>query len=284
MQKNNHLRLIQALSVLASLVGLSSVIIIPVISQAQSNPGAPAPIPDRPGNITPDSPNTDPNTSAPTPSSTPGMGNPGMGMPGMGNPSPGETPRPDRPGNITPDSPNRDPQTPGTGTPSPSPSPTRPAPAPTPGGSASGSLGELLQQASSAGSYRTLARIVQETGVGGTLRSRGGDYTILAPTDEAFSRLPAGTLDRLLRPENRALLGRILAYHVIPGEITSSQMRTGGVETLGGGISVRVNSGRVIVNDGSVVQPDIQASNGVVHGISTVLMSRELRQQVTSLR
>lgn len=177
---------------------------------------------------------------------------------------------------------------PGMTMPSPSPSPSgTPAPSRTPapsGNTSNQSLGALLQQASSAGSYRTLARIIQETGVGGTLQSQGGNYTILAPTDEAFNQLPAGTLDRLLRPENRSLLGRILAYHVIPGRITSGQIRTGSVTTLGGGIAMRVASGRVIVNDGSVIQPDIQAANGVVHGISRVLMSRQLRQEVVNLR
>jgi uncharacterized surface protein with fasciclin (FAS1) repeats len=79
-------------------------------------------------------------------------------------------------------------------------------------------------------------------------------------------------------------LGRILAYHVIPGELTSSQLRTGGVDTLAGGIAIRVTPERIIVNDGSVVQPNIQAANGVVHGINTVLMPRQLRQQVLNLR
>lgn len=170
-------------------------------------------------------------------------------------------------------------------TPTVTPSPTVPTPSPTPSPTAptNQSLGELLQTASGAGSYQTLARIVSETGVGGTLRSQGGEFTILAPTDEAFARIPSATLERLLLPQNRALLGRILAYHVVPGEVTSSEFRTGGVQTLGGGIAVRVTPERIIVNDGSVVQPNIQASNGVVHGINTVLMPREIRNQLGRL-
>lgn len=124
---------------------------------------------------------------------------------------------------------------------------------------------------------------MQETGVSSAL-VEGGRFTIFAPTDAAFAALPPGTLDRLLLPQNRALLTQILAYHVAAGELRSSQIRTGGVRTLGGGIAVRVIPGRVIVNDGSVVQADILASNGVIHAVNRVLLSRPLRARVAALR
>lgn len=145
-------------------------------------------------------------------------------------------------------------------------------------------LGQLLQQVSRQGTFNTLAQLVQSAGLTNALQSRGGNYTIFAPTDDAFASLPSGTLEKLKRPENRALLGRILAYHVVPRELSSSKITTGTVQTLGGGLAVRVNNGQVFVNDGSVIQPDIQASNGVVHAVNRVLLPREIRQQLLALR
>lgn len=145
-------------------------------------------------------------------------------------------------------------------------------------------LAPLLQQAAGAGSFTTLARAVEAAGLTNELQSRGGNYTILAPTDAAFAALPQGTLDRLLQPENRNLLRQVLAYHIIPQELTANDFSTGTTRVLGGGIAVRVTPERIIVNDGSVVQADIQAENGVVHAINRVLMPRELRDQLASLQ
>jgi uncharacterized surface protein with fasciclin (FAS1) repeats len=129
--------------------------------------------------------------------------------------------------------------------------------------------------------FSTLAQAVQEAGLANTL-SGSGPYTVFAPTNEAFADLPDGALEFLLQPENRSLLQQVLAYHVVPGEVTSNQLSTGPVSTLGGGVAVRVAEDRVIVNDGSVVQPDIQASNGVIHAINRVLLPRELRETLIS--
>jgi uncharacterized surface protein with fasciclin (FAS1) repeats len=145
-------------------------------------------------------------------------------------------------------------------------------------------LGQLLQRASQQGTFNTLAQLVQSAGLTNALRSQGGNYTIFAPTDDAFAALPAGTLAKLQRPENRALLGRILAYHVVPQQLSSSQIRTGTLRTLGGGLAVRVANGQVFVNDGSVIQPDIRANNGVVHAVNRVLLPREIRQQLIALQ
>jgi uncharacterized surface protein with fasciclin (FAS1) repeats len=145
-------------------------------------------------------------------------------------------------------------------------------------------LGQLLQQASRQGTFNTLAQLVQSAGLTNALRSQGGNYTIFAPTDDAFAALPAGTLAKLQRPENRALLGRILAYHVVPQQLSSNLIRTGTLRTLGGGLAVRVSNGQVFVNDGSVIQPDIRAANGIVHAVNRVLLPREIRQQLIALQ
>lgn len=143
---------------------------------------------------------------------------------------------------------------------------------------------ELLQQLSATGSFNTLAQAVEAAGLSGALQNSGGRYTIFAPTDEAFAELPQGTVEQLLRPENRDLLRQVLSYHVVPTELASNQLSTGGVDTLGGGIAVRVTPDRIVVNDGSVIRPDIQTQNGIVHVVNRVLMPDELRQQITSLQ
>ncbi len=201
----------------------------------------------------------------PTPSTTPTP---------LDSPTPSTTPTPS-------DSPTPSPIP--SESPVPLPSPTaQPSPS-TPADTSDSSASELLRQASSAGSFTTLARIVQTAGLTNALQSRGGRYTIFAPTDAAFAALPAGTLEKLLQPRNRQLLTRILAYHVAPGEYRSSALKTGGVKTLGGGLAIEVTPQRVIVNNGSVVQADIQASNGVIHAVNRVMISRELRQQLGAL-
>lgn len=164
--------------------------------------------------------------------------------------------------------------------------PANPATTPSnlPANTSSQNLVNLLQQVSRSGSFNTLAQAVQAAGLTDTLRTTGGEFTIFAPTDEAFAALPPGTLQALLRPENRGLLRQVLAYHVVPGEVTSSELTTGGVRTLGGGIAVRVTPDRIVINDGSVIQPDIQAANGVVHVVNRVLLPRELRQRLTNLQ
>ncbi|MGB3695771.1 MAG: fasciclin domain-containing protein [Spirulinaceae cyanobacterium] len=143
-------------------------------------------------------------------------------------------------------------------------------------------VGNIVQVASSNDSFDTLVAAVQAANLVDTLSSPG-PYTVFAPTDAAFAALPEGALEVLLKPENRNLLVKVLSYHVVSGEVKSTQLRTGRVQTLGGGIAVRVSPNRVIVNGGSVVLADVDASNGVVHAINTVLMPRSLRNQIVSL-
>lgn len=166
--------------------------------------------------------------------------------------------------------------------PTPTASPT-PAASPAPVNTRNLTVTQLLQQASSAGQFTTLAAAIKAAGVGNAI-GKGQKVTIFAPTDAAFAALPAGTVDKLVKPANRALLARILAYHVVPGEVTSKQLKNGNLKTLGGGVSIDVTPGRVIVNDARVVQADLLASNGVIHAVNRIIIPRELRTQLGSLK
>jgi uncharacterized surface protein with fasciclin (FAS1) repeats len=121
-------------------------------------------------------------------------------------------------------------------------------------------------------SLRTLASTIDKADLQDTLK-QSGPYTIFAPSDGAFAALPAATRERLLKDENRALLRQILTYHVVPGSITSGQLKSGQVKTQSGGtVNVQVDGAKVKVNQSQVTQPDIQASNGVVHIIDRILL------------
>ncbi|NEP17037.1 MAG: fasciclin domain-containing protein [Leptolyngbya sp. SIO4C1] len=128
-------------------------------------------------------------------------------------------------------------------------------------------------------SFDTLAQALQAAGLAETLGSEG-PYTVFAPTDEAFAELPEGALEYLLQPENRGVLQQVLKYHVVPGEVMASDLSDGGLDTLSGGLAVRVTDERVIINNGSVVQPNIGASNGVIHVVSRVMLPIAVREQL----
>jgi uncharacterized surface protein with fasciclin (FAS1) repeats len=134
---------------------------------------------------------------------------------------------------------------------------------------------DIVDTAVSAGSFKTLVAAVQAAGLVDTLKG-DGPFTVLAPTDEAFAKLPEGTVASLLKPENKAKLAAILTYHVIPGKAMAAdvvKLDGNTVKTVqGGGIQVSVNGGTVMVNDAQVIQTDIACSNGVIHVIDTVIM------------
>ncbi len=135
-------------------------------------------------------------------------------------------------------------------------------------------LAELAKSAASQGQFQTLIRAVQAAGLTEQL-AKPGPYTIFAPTDAAFSALPKTTLDQLLQPANKQQLVKILAYHVIPGGITSQQLTSGRVKTIEGSlvqITVDRASNSITVNNAKVTQPDIPASNGIVHIVDRVLL------------
>jgi len=132
----------------------------------------------------------------------------------------------------------------------------------------------IVETAVSAGQFKTLVAAVQAADLGGAL-SGPGPFTVFAPTDEAFAELPAGTVDDLLKPENRDKLIAVLKYHVVSGKVMAADIagKKANVTTLqGSDISVDAMSGGVMINDATVTTADIQASNGVIHVINKVML------------
>ena len=121
-------------------------------------------------------------------------------------------------------------------------------------------------------SLSTLSSVIDEADLNDTLE-QGGPYTIFAPSDQAFQSLPAATRERLLRDENRELLRQILTYHVVPGNLTASQLESGQVQTqAGNSVNVQVDGQQVRINEARVIQPDLQAANGVVHVVDRIIL------------
>jgi len=137
---------------------------------------------------------------------------------------------------------------------------------------ADGHSKDIVDTAVGAGSFTTLVAAVQAAGLVDTLKG-AGPFTVFAPTDEAFAKLPAGTVDDLLKPENKAKLTAILTYHVVPGKVMSGDLSNGmKAATVQGAEVTIMTEGGVKVNDATVVTPDIAASNGVIHVIDSVIM------------
>jgi len=129
--------------------------------------------------------------------------------------------------------------------------------------------------------FSTLARALEAADLAQTL-SGEGPYTVFAPTNQAFEQLPDGALEQLLKPENRAMLQQLLEHHVVSGELPASELETGRVEALSGELAVEVaDDGSVTVGRANVVQPDVQASNGVVHVVDRVLLPAAAKQALT---
>jgi uncharacterized surface protein with fasciclin (FAS1) repeats len=100
-----------------------------------------------------------------------------------------------------------------------------------------------------------------------------GPYTVFAPNDAAFEKLPKGTVESLLKPENKEKLGAILAYHVMEGKVMAADVKTMKAPTANGAeLDVKVKGSNVTVNNAKVIKADVKASNGVIHVIDTVLM------------
>ncbi len=136
----------------------------------------------------------------------------------------------------------------------------------------------IVALAASNDSFTTLTAALQATGLAESLQNRG-PFTVFAPTDQAFAALPEGTLDKLLQPENRETLTRILMYHLLRGEYNSNELRTGRARTIEGSrLNVKVNrdTNQIAVNDASVIQPNIQATNGIIHAVDEVLLPPNL--------
>jgi len=130
----------------------------------------------------------------------------------------------------------------------------------------------IVEVAVSAGQFKTLVAAVKAAGLAETL-SGPGPFTVFAPTDEAFAKLPEGTVSDLLKPENKEKLVSILTYHVVPGKVMAADVKTMDVKTVNGAkAKVKVDGSTVTIDKAKVVKTDIPASNGVIHVIDTVIM------------
>ena len=132
---------------------------------------------------------------------------------------------------------------------------------------------DIVDTAVAAGSFKTLAKALQAADLVDTLKGKG-PFTVFAPTDEAFAKLPAETLNDLLKPENKKKLQRILTYHVVPGRVTSADVvKLQNAKAVSGDtIDIKASGGTVMVENARVVKADVQASNGVIHVIDTVIL------------
>lgn len=151
-----------------------------------------------------------------------------------------------------------------------------------PMGESNTQAGNIVDVASGSEQFSILVKAVQAAGLADTLADSGSSYTVFAPTDEAFNQLPEGTLDYLLQPENQEILQQVLSYHVVPQAVTSSEISGGNVDSLNGGLATAVTDMGVVVNNASVITPDIQASNGVIHAVNRVLLPSDLQSTLAS--
>ncbi len=126
-----------------------------------------------------------------------------------------------------------------------------------------------------AGNFKTLVAAVQAAGLVDTLKG-DGPFTVFAPTDEAFAKLPAGTLETLLKPENKEKLQKILTYHVVAGKVMAQDvMQLQSAKTVEGqSVTIKTMGGNVMVDGAKVTKADIAASNGVIHVVDTVLLPK----------
>ena len=134
---------------------------------------------------------------------------------------------------------------------------------------------DIVDTAVAAGQFKTLAAALTAAGLTATLKGPG-PFTVFAPTDEAFAKLPKGTVEDLLKPENKAKLTAILTYHVVPGKVMAAD--AAGVPSAktvqGGALTIASKGGMVMVDSARVTKADVGASNGVIHVIDTVLMPK----------
>ena len=136
---------------------------------------------------------------------------------------------------------------------------------------------DVVDTAIAAGSFKTLAKALDAAGLVTTLKG-AGPFTVFAPTDEAFAKLPGGTLETLLKPENKEKLRRILTYHVVAGKVMASDVvKLQSARAVSGDtITVKVEDGVVHVDNATVTSSDILASNGVIHVIDSVILPKGL--------
>jgi transforming growth factor-beta-induced protein len=134
---------------------------------------------------------------------------------------------------------------------------------------------DIVDTAVAAGQFKTLAAALKAAGLVKTLKGKG-PFTVFAPTDEAFEKLPEGTVKELLKPENKGKLTAILTYHVVPGKVMAKDVvKLSSAKTVQGSeVSIKVSDGKVMVDNATVIAPDIVCSNGVVHVIDSVILPK----------
>ncbi len=134
---------------------------------------------------------------------------------------------------------------------------------------------DIVDTAVEAGSFKTLAAALQAAGLVETLKGKG-PFTVFAPTDAAFAKLPKGTVEDLLKPENKARLTAILTYHVVPGQVMAAQAATlPSAKTVNGAsLTIHATGGNVMVDNATVTSADIACTNGVIHVIDTVVLPK----------
>ncbi len=132
---------------------------------------------------------------------------------------------------------------------------------------------DIVDTAVAAGSFNTLAASLKAAGLVETLKGKG-PFTVFAPTDEAFAKLPAGTVEDLLKPENKTKLVSILTYHVVPGAVSSGEVvkMTSAKTVQGQSVKISTKDGGVMIDGAKVVKADVKASNGVIHVIDSVIL------------
>lgn len=130
----------------------------------------------------------------------------------------------------------------------------------------------VVEIAAGAEDFSTLVAAVKAAGLAETLSGKG-PFTIFAPTNEAFAKLPAGTVESLLKPENKEKLVAILTYHVVAGKVMAADVKSGKVATVNGKeVTIEVKDGAVTVDSAKVVKTDLEGSNGVIHVIDSVIL------------
>ncbi|MBL8705528.1 MAG: fasciclin domain-containing protein [Rhodospirillales bacterium] len=135
---------------------------------------------------------------------------------------------------------------------------------------------DIVDTAVSAGQFNTLVAAVKAAGLVDTLKG-AGPFTVFAPTDDAFKKLPAGTVESLLKPENKAALVKVLTYHVVPGKVMSASLagkKTDAKTVEGSMVDIDATGGSVMVQYAKVVKADIAADNGIIHVVDTVIMPK----------
>lgn len=139
---------------------------------------------------------------------------------------------------------------------------------------ANAKTGDIVAVAMASSKFTTLCAALKAAGLVETLQGKG-PFTVFAPTDDAFDKLPKGTLDDLLKPENKEKLAGILTYHVLAGKVMAADVKTMQAKTVNGqSLDIKVEGGKVTVDKAKVVTTDVAASNGVIHAINTVVMPK----------